>query len=59
MPTNKPELPTNADDPEQSRRFIDMAQEVEADETPDAMDRAFGKVIRPPSSYPQKPPEDR
>jgi hypothetical protein len=45
---DKPELPPEADDPEQSRRFIDMAREVEADETPGATDRAFDKVIPPP-----------
>lgn len=47
MPTPKPEPPPNADNPEQSRRFIDMAREVEVDETPGATDRAFEKVIRP------------
>ena len=35
------------DDPEQFKRFIDMAREVEADESEGAMDRAFNKVIRP------------
>ena len=33
------------DNPEQFKRFIDMAREVEADESPDALDRAFDKVI--------------
>jgi hypothetical protein len=33
------------DNPEQFKRFIDMAREVEADESPEAVDRAFGKVI--------------
>ena len=47
MPERKPEPPPNADSPAQSRRFIDMAREVGADETPGAMDRAFRKVIRP------------
>ena len=28
------------------QRFLDMAREVEADETPGALDRAFEKVIR-------------
>lgn len=50
MPARKPEPPPEADDPEQSRRFIDMAREIEADETPGAMDRAFEKVIRNPGS---------
>jgi hypothetical protein len=35
------------DDPEQSKRFIDLAREVEADESTDAVDRAFKKVLRP------------
>jgi len=56
MPIHKPppvEPPFNADDPEQSRRFIDMAREVEADETPGATDRAFDKIIkRTPRSRP-------
>jgi hypothetical protein len=34
------------DDPEQFRRFIDMAREVEADESPEALDRAFNRVVR-------------
>jgi hypothetical protein len=34
------------DNPEQFKRFIDMAREVEADESPDAVDRAFDKVVR-------------
>lgn len=34
------------DDPEQFKRFIDMAREVEADESPGALDRAFNSVIR-------------
>jgi hypothetical protein len=33
------------DDPEQLKRFIGMAREVEADESEGAMDRAFNKVI--------------
>ena len=33
-----------ADDPEQSKRFIDAAKEAEADETEDGADRAFKKI---------------
>jgi hypothetical protein len=36
------------DDPEQLKRFKEMAREVEVDETPGAMDRAFEKIIRRP-----------
>jgi hypothetical protein len=43
---SKPPPPGNADNPEQSRRFIDMAREVEADETPGATDRSFDRVIK-------------
>lgn len=49
MAARKPppiEPPPNADNPEQSRHFIDMAREVEADETPGGTDRAFEKIIR-------------
>jgi hypothetical protein len=35
------------DDPEQSKRFIDSAHEVETDETEEAFDRAFSKVVPP------------
>jgi hypothetical protein len=34
------------DDPEESQRFIDTAREVEADESPEAFDRAFDKVTK-------------
>jgi hypothetical protein len=50
MPVRKPpppKVPPDADDPAESQRFIDMAREVEVDETPGALDRAFEKVIRP------------
>jgi hypothetical protein len=33
------------DDPEQSKRFIDTAREVEADETEEGAERAFKKVV--------------
>jgi len=48
MPTRKPPVPANADDPAKSRRFIDIAREVEADETPGALARAFRRVAQPP-----------
>ena len=38
---------TQPDDPEQFKRFIETAREVEADESPDAIDRAFKRVVRP------------
>jgi len=33
------------DDPEQSKRFIEGAKEVEVDETREGFDRAFKKII--------------
>jgi hypothetical protein len=34
------------DDPKQSKRFIEMAHEVGADETKEGADRAFKKIVR-------------
>jgi hypothetical protein len=52
----KPPRPREKTDPEQHKRFLEMAREVEADESPDAMDRAFNKVVRPkrPNSRPKQ-----
>ena len=36
------------DDPEQYRRFVETARELGADESPDAMDRAFEQVVGKP-----------
>jgi hypothetical protein len=33
------------DDPEQFKRFVDMAREVGVDESPEALDKAFEKVM--------------
>lgn len=41
-PTHTPSL----DDSEESRRFIDIAREVEADESLEAMERAFKRVVK-------------
>jgi hypothetical protein len=40
---NKPKQ----DDPEQSKRFIEAARDVGADETEKGADRVFKKVIKP------------
>lgn len=37
-----------SDDPEQSKRFIDTAKEVGADEDADALERAFKKIASKP-----------
>jgi hypothetical protein len=34
------------DDPEQSKRFIETARQLEADETGEAFRRAFKKIVR-------------
>jgi cell fate (sporulation/competence/biofilm development) regulator YlbF (YheA/YmcA/DUF963 family) len=47
MPARKPQTSRPIDDPAEYQRFLDMAREVEADETPGALDRAFDKVVRP------------
>lgn len=41
----KPKPP--ADDPEQSKRFIETAREIGADETREGADRAFKRVVPP------------
>ena len=42
--SQKPERknPPEPDDPEQSKRFIETARQIEADETGEAFRRAFG-----------------
>lgn len=35
------------DDPEQSKRFIETAREIETDESPDGFERAFERIIKP------------
>jgi hypothetical protein len=49
QPDARPPVP-KADDPEQSRRFVEAARQIEADETGEAFRRAFEKII------PSKPP---
>jgi hypothetical protein len=46
---DKPTPPAKPDDPAQSKRFIDMAREVGADERTEVIDEAFKKVIKPPA----------
>lgn len=48
-PASKP------DDPEQSKRFIEMAKELEADSTADGFDRVFRKVAAAPRQPATKP----
>lgn len=37
------------DDPDQSKRFIDAAREVEADETEEGAEKIFKKIVKPPA----------
>jgi hypothetical protein len=39
------------DNPDQSKRFIDMARAVGVDESGDAFDKAFKKVLRPKGTF--------
>ena len=45
--THKHKPSPKPDNPEQYRRFVETAREAEADERPDAMDRAFERVVKP------------
>jgi hypothetical protein len=42
------------DNPDQYRRFVETARELEADESPDALDRAFERVVKPKKKPPAK-----
>jgi len=42
------------DDPEQSRRFVEMARELGPDETGEKFDRAFKKIAQPKKPGQQK-----
>jgi hypothetical protein len=44
----QPKKRTPLTDAERHQRFKDMAQEVDADEDPEAFDRAFADVVTPP-----------
>jgi hypothetical protein len=46
MPTQKPKVPKEADDKDQSERFIKASREVETDEDPEAFEKAFRAVSK-------------
>jgi hypothetical protein len=48
----KPKPPP--DDPEQSKRFIDMAREVGAEKPSPDFERVFRKVAEQPKGHPQR-----
>ena len=45
QPDAKPRVP-KPDDPEQSRRFVEAARQIEADETGEAFRRAFEAIVQ-------------
>ena len=56
MPRKPAHKPKHAD-PDESRRFIETAREVGADESPEAFDRAFKRVVEhkpPPKPAPAR-----
>jgi hypothetical protein len=59
MPARKPQTPRPLEDPAEYQRFLDMAKEVEADETPGALDRAFDKVVKPKHPMGSQSPKKR
>ncbi len=44
--TRKPKTPTSPDAPAEYARFVEAARKLGADESPDALDRAFERVIK-------------
>jgi hypothetical protein len=48
-PDTKPPPSPKPDDPEQSKRFVETAREIEADESGEAFRRAFRKIVPPKS----------
>jgi hypothetical protein len=56
----KPPRPRKTSDPEQLKRFIATAREVEADESAGAMDKALGRVMgRQPKTATPRPGQNR
>jgi hypothetical protein len=56
---SKPKSVTKPDNPEQYRRFVGTAREVEVDESSDAMDRAFERVFKPKKAKDQSASKKR
>ena len=56
----KPQRPRPKNDTEQHKRFVETAREVEVDERPGALDRAFeriaDKIVTPQSSERKRQP---
>lgn len=47
--TRKAAKPKKSTDPEQYERFVETARKLGADESPEAFDRAFKRVVAPKS----------
>lgn len=47
------------DDPEQSKRFVETAKEIGTDESPEAFERAFGRVLGAKHSAPPSRPSGK
>lgn len=47
------------DNPEQYRRFVETARELEVDESREAMDRAFERVVGKPKTKSTPRPKNR
>jgi hypothetical protein len=49
-PTKPRKAAARKADPKQFQRFVETAKKIGVDESPEALDRAFEKVVRPKSS---------
>jgi hypothetical protein len=49
-----PRKAVKPNDPAEYKRFLETAKKVEADDRPEAFDRAFKKVVAPKKSVPQR-----
>lgn len=55
MPDTKTSKPTKSQrEASQRQRFIDTAKEVEADESGEAFEKAFGKIVPPVKPKPNE-----
>jgi hypothetical protein len=54
-PVGKRAPGSKPDNPERYLRFEEAAREQGADESPDAMDKAFERVVKPKRSPPKEP----
>lgn len=56
--TRKSQRSRKDSDPDQLKRFKEMAREVEVDEGDGAFDRAFGKIVKPARNKPTEKKSD-